>query len=163
MGSGVALSGELCRAMRDVLAGTDPAGVTLSKRASSTLGDLRAAAPWATPDTTAVVREDGKARWWTFAGFRADGALHGALGHLRASNQIDNLFIEIGWEVTLDDLNNRLAEIEAEDLPRSPLAVRAAAELKFADCLPTELALDIADARLGDPGQSPAEWWGLKA
>ena len=28
--------------------------------------------------------------------------MHGALGNLRASNQIDNLFIEIGWEVTLD-------------------------------------------------------------
>lgn len=152
MGSAQPLSGELCRAMRDVLTGTDPDGVTLSKRAVATLAELRADAPWAEPGTTTVVRDAGKTHWWTFAGLRANAALHAALGPLLvAGPQPDNLRIELDLGVDLQQLSRRLADLDAEQLAPSPLAEQLADELKFSDCLPAGLALRIADARLADP------------
>ncbi len=152
MGSAQPLSGELCRAMRDVLTGTDPDGVTLSKRAVATLAELRANAPWAEPGTTTVVRDAGKAHWWTFAGLRANAALHAALGPLLvAGPQPDNLRIELDLGVDLQQLSRRLADLDADQLAPSPLAEQLADELKFSDCLPAGLALRIADGRLADP------------
>jgi len=151
MGSAQPLSGELCRAMRDVLAGTDPAGVHLSKRATATLAELRHDAPWAQPGTTAVVRDAGKAYWWTFAGLRANAALHAALGSLAAGPQPDNLRIELDLATDLPRLRRHLADLDPDALAPSPLAEQLADDLKFSDCLPAGLALRIADARLGDP------------
>jgi ATP-dependent Lhr-like helicase len=151
MGEGLPLSIELCHAVRAVLAGTDPGGVTLSKRAVAVLGELRGEAPWTTPGTTTLVRQGGKARWWTFAGLRANAALGPCLGSLRTTTAMDNLWIEVDPATTVEQLNRRLSEVDVATLPPSPLAAQAADELKFADCLPGDLALAIADVRLGDP------------
>lgn len=43
-----------------------------------------------------------------------------------------------------------LGMVDAASLSRSPIAEQMAIDLKFADCIPAEIALDIADARLGD-------------
>ncbi|CAB4736226.1 unannotated protein [freshwater metagenome] len=151
MGDGVPLSGELCRSMREVLAGAEPDGVALSKRATAALAGLRAEAPWATADGTALVRADGKVWWWTFAGLRANASLHGALGDLRASSTgFDNLRMEVEYGASIEQLNQRLGEVEVDHLPASPLAAKGAEQLKFADCLPADLAFAIADARFGD-------------
>jgi ATP-dependent Lhr-like helicase len=70
-GSGQPLSAAVARAIRDVLVGANPGGVILSERAAEALDAQRSEFRWAASDTTTLVVDDrGRARWWTFAGWR---------------------------------------------------------------------------------------------
>ncbi len=81
-GAGQPLGGRVAEAVRDVLVGTDPAGVELGRRAAEQLAALRDVHPWARPEATSVVQEAERVRWWTFAGSRCNASLADALaGH----------------------------------------------------------------------------------
>ena len=58
--------------------------------------------------------------------------------------------MEVEYGASIEQLNQRLGEVEVDHLPASPLAAKGAEQLKFADCLPADLAFAIADARFGD-------------
>lgn len=75
MGAGIALSFELCRAVRQVRTeGT--LDVELTRRAGTRLGEIRNDLSWIDATTTAIVRDPaGATRWWTFAGLRANTML----------------------------------------------------------------------------------------
>jgi ATP-dependent Lhr-like helicase len=124
--------------------------VTLSRRAATALDELRADAPWAEDGTTTLVYADGRNRWWTFAGLRANAALHGSLAGLRANDRVDNFWIELDPSVTIADLDARLAVVDPDAPAHSTVAEQLAHDLKFADCLPEAMAVDIATARLAD-------------
>ena len=150
-GSGQALSVELCNAVRQVAAGTDPAGVTFTQRAQEVLADMRTELGFARPGHTSVVIDERSARWWTWAGLRANNSLVDALGDLVTSRGDD---LSIGLEpgrASHDEITGRLAELHPDSLPTPSVAGEYAANLKFADCLPEAMALEVARQRLIDP------------
>ena len=48
-------------------------------------------------------------------------------------------------------LQSFIDTLEAEALPASLIAADLAAKLKFAECLPEEIVLEVAAARVSDP------------
>ncbi len=148
-GSSRPLSAELGDGMRRVLAGEDVPRVTMSARATTVLAELRADHPWARPGTTTLVRDGaGGQRWWTFAGLRANAALAARLDTTAGPGRVDDVSIPIRSDVTADALRRALGTLPEGGHPQ---ARRYAEDLKFAECLPDDLALATAEARLVDP------------
>jgi ATP-dependent Lhr-like helicase len=150
-GSGRPLSSELCDAIRTVACGTNPPGVKLTQRAEAAMADIRSEFAFARPGLTSVVIESTRARWWTWAGQRANASLGDALGGL-ASSRGDDLSIGVDPDqATVTEVRRRLAELDPASLPAPAVAVDFAEHMKFSDCLPAELALEVARQRLIDP------------
>ncbi|MDN5861114.1 MAG: DEAD/DEAH box helicase [Pseudonocardia sp.] len=80
-GTGGGLSFAITRGMREVLLGTDPPGVALSRRATEALCHLRRAEDGSVhPSGTVLNRtRDGDVLWWTWAGAAANRTLHATL------------------------------------------------------------------------------------
>ena len=149
-GSGRGLGTELCGAMREVAAGVDPAGVTLTRRARTALAAARAEFAFARPGRTTVVIEAAGARWWTWAGQRANAQLAEALGEL-AVTRGDDLSIGLDPDqASVTAVRDALVDLDPDALPVSGVARTFADELKFSDCLPSALAVEVAAARLVD-------------
>ena len=152
LGEGQPLSARLCDAIRNVLAGEDPAGVSLTARATSTFEEVRARFHWVRPGRTAVHVSEAGMAWWTFAGLHANAGLMAGMGNLLGGNQPDNLAIKLDPDVaTVDKVREFAAVVDPEGLPRSWIAEDLATRLKFADALPADVAVDIAAARTSDP------------
>lgn len=139
---------------QDVLAGSDPPGVRLSERTRDRLAQLRNERPWATPDaTTLVVDPRGRARWWTFAGWKANLHLARLVDNLRTSVVgLDDFSIAVDSTVSADDLLGALRGAVPADVTIAPwIADEALEGLKFAECLPRQTALAVIERRLSDP------------
>jgi ATP-dependent Lhr-like helicase len=150
-GPGRPLSSEVCRAMRDVATGIDPDGVTLTQRARARLAEIRSELDFARPGSTALVVEPTRTRWWTWAGQRANASLSDALGDL-ATTRGDDLGIGLDpGPATLARVQEALADIHPDTLATPGVAVEYAQAMKFSDCLPPALALEVARQRLVDP------------
>lgn len=150
-GAGRALSAELCDAMRDVASGVDPEGITLTERARTGLLDARSEFSFARPGTTSVVIEPTRARWWTWAGQRANATLSDTLGDL-ATTRGDDLSIGLDpVRASSTAVKEQLAGLHPDTLPTPSVAAEFAANMKFSDCLPDALALEVARQRLLDP------------
>ncbi len=151
LGSGRSLSAELCAAMRDVAGGTDPAGVTLSRRATEALADVRGDFPFARRSRVPVVIEPTTARWWTWAGQRANASLADALGDL-ATSRGDDLSIGLDpGRASASAVVDAVSGLHPDTLPTPGIAGEFAENMKFSDCLPEVLALEVARRRLLDP------------
>lgn len=147
IGSGPPLSFTVCRAMRDVLCGDDPPAL-LSSRAALELASLRAEYEWATRTSTSLVRTDGRARWWTFAGTLANYELRWRLRSLAdGSRGTDELSIPVREGMTLPGLRERLGVAVEGEVPVDPQAVEG---LKFAECLPASVAESVVRGRAVD-------------
>lgn len=111
-GSAQPLGAVIARGIREVLLGSDPAGVTLSQRGSERLAQLRSEHPWVRPDATClVIDEDGRARWWTFAGWRANLWLAQAAADLRRDvAAIDDLTVALDPGATSEQLRQAISE-----------------------------------------------------
>ena len=152
LGSGAPLSFEVCQSIRDAL--IDPSSVPgLTKRGTEALQSAVTLFPVLSGDSTTVVQEaPDKVRWWTFAGLRANAALaeHLAAQGLSVTSR-DNFGItlrersEIPVSQALDRLRSRPI-----DASPSALATEALDGLKFAECVPTDLAIEMLRARLSD-------------
>jgi ATP-dependent helicase Lhr and Lhr-like helicase len=152
LGDSQPLSASLCNAVRNVLAGADPPGVTLTARASSTLEEVRTSFPWARPRRTAVVADDRGMTWWTFAGLHANAGLMAAMGPLLGGSKVDNLTIKLDPDIATVDKVRQFAEtVKPDHLPQPWIADDLARKLKFADCLPEHIAIGVASARVRDP------------
>ena len=152
MGDGQPLSAQLCDAIRNVLAGQDPGGVTLTKRASEELGRIRSQFHWVQPGKTAITLDDTGKRWWTFAGLHANASIMAGMGELLGGSRPDNLSIKLNDEsVNSEGIRTFHKELDAANLPISWIAADLAANLKFNDCLPEDIALEVAGARVADP------------
>ncbi len=151
LGAGRALSAELCDAMRDVATGMDPPGVVLTERARKGLAEMRAEFPFARRGRGSVVIETTRARWWTWAGQRANASLGDALGDLAASAG-DDLSIGLDAErASTAAVRQALVDLNPDMLPTPRVAAGFAENMKFSDCLPSSLALEVARQRLIDP------------
>lgn len=146
-GSGPPLSFAVCRAMRDVLCGDDPPAL-LSSRAGGELASLRSEYEWASRTSTSLVKSDGRARWWTFAGTLANHELRWRLGPLAdGSRGTDELSVPLREGATLPALRDRLGVETDGELPIDLAAVE---ELKFAECLPPAVAESVVRERVVD-------------
>jgi ATP-dependent Lhr-like helicase len=156
-GNAQPLGAVVARGVREVLLGSGPAGVTLSQRAHQRLEQLRAEHPWVGPDTTTLVVDGrGRARWWTFAGWRANLWLAQAVAGLRRDvAALDDLTIALDPGTTMDQLGQVIAAATPEPADMAPWVTDEAIDgLKFSDCLPRSLATTVLARRLADPAST---------
>lgn len=151
VGSARSLGFPLCRAVRGVLAGVDP-GVTLSRRASTRLAEVREELPFCGDGYTSLVTDDeGVTRWWTFAGFGANAVLAQRLARAGAAvKRLDNFSITLAQE-PVEGLTAMLAPGPPDRPAASWEPWMDQVELKFSLCLPEGLAHAALVARLTDP------------
>lgn len=152
-GTGAGMSFEMTRGMRDVLLGSDPAGVSISRRGAAALGDLRA---HHTGDVTAdgtVLRQspDGDLHWWTWAGTAANRTLASSLPKLiDPAQRFGDQAVRMRHGLDAREASDQLrASTDTELLPPevNDHAVRG---LKFSAALPGELARRTVAERLVD-------------
>lgn len=152
-GGSAALGPVVARGVRDVLTGVSPSGVVISARAADRLAALRADRAWVARDaTTVIVESDGRTRWWTFAGRRANTWLAEILAPLR--NQVsafDDLSISLDPDIDVTAIRTLLDATDLASLSLSGwVSEEAISQLKFSECLPDALAIHEVEARLRD-------------
>lgn len=159
LGRAAPVSSVVADAMRRVLLGSDPAGVTLSHRAGTRLREIRDhMAPLVDQERSVILRSEEELRWWTWGGRRVNATLHAALGRVAPSlpSRVDD-FDE--WGLALDpSVSLEVFEGALEGLRHlvavgtvHPTARQEDLDgLKFAELLPPELAQDTLGQRLGD-------------
>ncbi|MEV6965206.1 DEAD/DEAH box helicase [Hamadaea sp. NPDC051192] len=146
------LSFEVTRAMRDVLLGSDPP-VRLTRRALDRLAFAREEhVRLVHPGGTVIVRDrdSDDARWWTWAGYRANATLAATLGGVvdplqRFDDRQVRLRADLTpemWRAELADATDRICLPEVNE--------KALVELKFSDALPKGLAMATMAARLAN-------------
>jgi len=155
-------SNALSDATRRVLLGATPAGVLLSKRAVTKLDELREEYSQRVLDgSTVLLREsNGRLRWWTWAGARANAVLAAGLLDL-APALLDESRAYNNWQIGLrgDTTSSTLAEAldkirdVLQDEPQRLLPQvdeRALRTLKFAELLPPSMAASTLAERNSD-------------
>ena len=152
LGSGAPLSFEVCQSIREVL--LDRSSVPgLTKRGTEALQSAVALFPVLSSDSTTLVQEaPEKVRWWTFAGLRANAALAERLSEQGLSvTSRDNFGITLR-ETSALRVAQALDRLRSGPVDASPsaLAVEALDGMKFAECVPTGLALGMLRSRLSD-------------
>lgn len=154
----VALSPQLCGAMRQVLLGATPPSVELSRRAEDALARLREERSAQVDELSLVVaREDRRTRWWTWAGLRANARWVAAFNAVAPElldelNTYDNLQIALRVDATSADVaaaQRRARQRFGRDLAGVEPGVddRALRGLKFNELLPGELARAVLSDR----------------
>jgi ATP-dependent Lhr-like helicase len=146
----------LCQSIKHRLAGDDDCAMW-STRARQQIAALREEFDWLDTDGTVVLLEkNGKAEWWTFAGTGANATLAYALSQaMEHRTTYDSFTVTFEAYVSLHTLELALGELRAHDVNEMSVAVEehAIEGLKFSECLPRDLALDMLRTRLCD---SPA-------
>ncbi|GAB3204498.1 DEAD/DEAH box helicase [Nocardia tengchongensis] len=159
------LSYQLTRAMREVLLGTDPL-VSLTRRADTALAEQRAErAGTVAAGATLITRGNEAARWWTWAGFRANATLAATLEAIADPNQRPtDVSIKLRSDLTPEIWRAATQSIDTASLTLPSVDPRAAAGLKFSALLTEQLAAATVSARLADlPGaraclSEPRKW-----
>jgi ATP-dependent Lhr-like helicase len=153
-GSAQPLGAAIARGVREVLLGSDPAGIVLSRRAGERLAQLRSKHPWVRPDATSLVTDArGRACWWTFAGWRANLWLARAAADLRREvAAIDDLTVALDPGATLEQLRHAISGATEASIDLTQWVTAEAVDgLKFSECLPPSLATEVVTRRLADP------------
>lgn len=137
-GGGVALSIEVCHAIRDVL--VDPADLAdaTTARAAAKLEELRGEHAWARPSRTTLVRDDerNRSRWWTFGGGRANRAIAFALDRAAVPTMsVDDLGIGLRSRAAASDVKGAASGTTTASIPSDP---RRRTAVKFGSCLAGE-------------------------
>jgi len=153
MGGGVHMGAAVARGVRQVLCGSAPKGVVVSKRANERLADQCAEHRWLSTDKTSVVTDvNGKVKWWTYAGGRANLWLGAAMATLRTqTTAVDGLSVALDDGTSVADVRRLLGSTEWDSLSLADWVSKDAVEqLKFSDTLPWHLAITEVTARLRD-------------
>ncbi|MDQ0846071.1 DEAD/DEAH box helicase [Streptomyces sp. V1I6] len=151
LGFGRATSFELTRAVREVLLGTEPP-VSLTKRATAALAEARDHFIEAVhPGGTVVTRvSGGYARWWTWAGHKANATLAASLGTATTPGQrINDCWIRVREDVDAPTWKQVVANASSQ-LCLPEIDEKAARGLKFAEALPPRLATATLALRFSD-------------
>ena len=151
------LSGELTRAMRAVLLGSEP-DVSFTRRAQVALSEQREQrAETVAADTTLITRDSSITRWWTWAGYRANAMLAAAAPTVVDPLQRPNDFaIRLRPDLTTTIWHAAMKTLIPERLPLPSIDPRAATGLKFSALLPDQLAEATVASRLADPATAHA-------
>lgn len=152
-GEGAGLGYPLAQAIHRVLA-SDENSECWSRRAQEQINTTRLDFPWLDHESTTVLNDtDGRLAWWTFAGDRGNATLANAIAQITAS-QVKHDSFTLTFESTtqLAELRNAIGELRnknAEEMQPS-IDERAIEGLKFSECLPSVLAVEMLEARLRD-------------
>ena len=147
---------QLCQSIKHRLAGDDDCAMW-STRARQQIAAIQKEFVWLDTDGTVVLLEkNGTAEWWTFAGTGANAMLAYALSQaMEHRATYDSFTVTFEAYVSRNTLKLALGELRAHDVNEMSVAVEehAIEGLKFSECLPRDLALDMLRTRLCD---SPA-------
>lgn len=152
-GEGRGLSFRLCQAIKSVLT-SDDVRPWWSTRAREQMAQIREDFGWLSPEgSTVLVNADGEATWWTFAGIGANASLAFALSQATQS-QVSHESFGLTFEAHLrtNEIEQAICGLQQRNVEELLPAVdeRALQSLKFSDCLPQELAIQILQKRLHD-------------
>ncbi len=154
-GEGQWLHRELCEAIRRVLA-RDDASLTWSRRTVAHMDEMRAAYPWLhdAGAENVLVASGADLAWWTFAGGRANATLAMELARrLDVRVTSDNFAVHVPPGPDSGRVAQQVRDLAAAESAQLAPAVseNAIDGLKFAECLPRDLAIRVVQARLSDP------------
>lgn len=153
-GQGQGLGFHLAQAIKRILA-TDEHCTRWSRRATERMAEVRLEFPWLQLDASvAVLAADVEAEWWTFGGNRANATLARQLTHetgVKVSH--DSFTLTFDSAVKLQDFQRAIVQLGQQDVTAMRPAIDEAAidGLKFSECLPTELAIEMLESRLQEP------------
>ena len=156
------LSYALTDAMRRVALGANMPGTSLTRRATQQLAVLREEIAFTVDPTHSLVlpHDSGQARWWTWAGGRANSVLAAALSAVDPSlvdplERFDNRYVKLRGDATAGAV--RAAVVLARErfgpdlVGAEPIMSEEALKaLKFAELLPPELASSTLGSRAID-------------
>lgn len=157
LGAGQPMSYALCQAIRRVL--VDPAAVSdlLSARGREVLTKTVEDYAWLEADGTALVQDGKQDRmvWWTFGSLFANAALAWALkGEGLSVVRPNNLAVVFAPGMASADVRGAVERVRRRvtsgERLVTPIDDRAVDRLKFSDCLPKALAVEILEARMTD-------------
>jgi ATP-dependent Lhr-like helicase len=153
-GEGQALGYRICQTIKSVL--TDEAERDRwSRRARERITIIRAEFPWLEIDSSTVVTDSyGKVKWWTFAGGHANATLaHELATATRSRVQHDNFTVSFASDIQSKKIESGIAELCSRDETGMCPAVdeESIDGLKFSECVPKELAIELLQERLKDP------------
>ena len=152
-GAGVGLRFRLSQSIMQLLA-TDAARDWWSQRARDQIALVRDTFAWLSPEGSAVVMDaTGETAWWTFAGHAANACLAPALSQATQSKvDFDSFTLQFESHVSTETIDQAIRDLPAHDAAGFlPNIDQAALEgLKFSECLPQDLALDVLRSRLQD-------------
>lgn len=141
---------EHARAIRQVLL-NGQLHCLASQRAQDALASLERDFSWLEDGSSALVRSGTTQKWWTFAGSRANATLAASLGECaEASRMHDNLAIPINARATVSDVRGRLRDLD-DSVRCAFIDSDPIEELKFHECLPHHLVMEMLRSRSGDP------------
>lgn len=128
----------------------------LSQRAQARLSEARAEHPWAEPGSMALVSKADKLTWWTYGGQLLNAALADALKQDGCEVTYDNFAVHFPRGFSLDQTKRAVTLlVERKDIPlETPLTPELRRSVKFAECLPEDLAL----AMLRERFDQAAKW-----
>jgi BREX system ATP-binding protein BrxC/D len=148
------LAFRLCQAVKKVLATNDDRACW-SNRARQQIEELRNEFAWLDHDGTVICRsENGGTKWWTFAGVRANATLAYELSQeTRTRVTYDSFAVTFEPHLSADAVEQALLKLRTGDVSKMRPAVneQAISGLKFAECLPHDLAARVLESRLRDP------------
>jgi ATP-dependent Lhr-like helicase len=145
-----------------VALGADMPGVSLTSRATERLALIREEVTPTVSESASLVlpHDSGQARWWTWAGGRANGVLAAALsaaapGLVDELERYDNRYVKLRGDATPGAVRKAVSEARkrfGEDLASVQPSVsdEALKQLKFADLLPPDLAGSTLGQRAAD-------------
>ncbi len=153
-GEGAGLSFELSQAIKRILV-SEAESERWSRRAHDRLGEIRQEFSWLSADSSvAILGGNGETCWWTFGGNRANATLaHELSAELASRVDHDSLRLTFQAAVTLQDVEQAVGAFKGRDVAQMQPEVNeeAVEGLKFAECLPAELAVEMLELRLQDP------------
>jgi ATP-dependent Lhr-like helicase len=136
----------VCRSVEAVVAGGRP-GCNLSHRAEARLKEIQERLPFVDGASVPVVSDGkGTVRVWTFAGGVANAALSEAISG--TVGRADDFCITMRPAESAR-VADTLAGLDAA-VVNPTVSERLSQELKFNECLPSELAADVVKPRLSD-------------
>lgn len=144
----------ISQSIRRVLLGDNPAGVTLTKRATARLADVRESYRATVSESGPVFLEsDSEPKWWTWAGTAANQRLITYLGDTLAKpgQMVRHDFIRLVAPLRPDDIAAAVRAAEALPEHQRPLPhvdKRALHGLKFSAALPEDWAREVIARRL---------------
>ncbi len=152
-GAGQGLAYLMTQAMLQILATTENRDYW-SQRATQTLTELREENTWLQPKSTVVLQTGGQeVEWWTYAGSQVNAALAGQLSHLtRSEVRCDSFMLTFQSSLAFEDIKTAVSTVARQNADDMYPAVEEEAleGLKFSECLPAELAIQMLAHRLQD-------------
>jgi ATP-dependent Lhr-like helicase len=152
-GAGQPLGYSLCQAIARVLSG-DQVGTAWSRRAADKLAEVRQDFWWVAPGESAVVSNtEGGTTWWTFGGAGANATLAAALSRCTGIHIAhDPLKLGLQRPCRTQAMYDAIGEVRSQNLMELlPEIDEPALEgLKFSECLPKEMGVQMLQLRLRD-------------